>query len=181
MSEKTTEKPRTFNPKLAFYHATARGTGSVASFELLPAQGDAAGAIRLKLARQSAAAERGGAQSVAARFDWENAIVVKLSFSDLCQMLQVLRGASESVADGKGLFHASPRAQTIIRFRHQTAPASGYALEVYRKTLASGEESRASILFSETEAIGLCETIAGSMALVSFGVPCGGARDDVAA
>lgn len=180
-TEKTTDKARTFSPKLAFYHATARGTGSVASFELLPAQGDAAGSIHLKLARQSAVADRSGAQPTAARFDWENALVVKLSFSDLCQMLLVLRGVCESVADGKGLYHASARAQTMIRFRHQASPVSGYSLDVSRKTLATGDESRANILFSEAEAIGLCETIAGSMALVSFGVPCRSVRDDVAA
>lgn len=158
-------------PRLALYHATGRGTGSAATFEVVPATAGDGGAIRLKLARQATVGNRQGPTPSYSRFDWEHALVVKLGFADLCAFLQVFRGERESLADGRGLLHVSARAQTSIRLSHRVEPAPGYSLEVYRKTLASGEESRAAILLTDSEAVGLCEAIAGSMAVICFGVP----------
>ena len=85
---------RAYRPKLALYHPNARGTGSAVRLELLPATDDAEGCIMLTIAGQSAVGDRRAPTPTYARFDWENKIVVKLGFTDLCQMLQVFRGAA---------------------------------------------------------------------------------------
>lgn len=161
----------TYRPKLTFYHANPKGTGGAVALDLHPAHDDVDGSIMMRIANQMTIGNRLGPNPVFPRFDWENAISVKLGFDDLCQFLQVFRGECESAGDGRGLIHVTARATTNIKLRHLVDPVTGYSLEVYRTMRSNGEESRAHILLSPTEAIGLCESIAGSMSVISFGIP----------
>ena len=86
-------------------------------------------------------------------------------------MLQVFRGECESINGDHGLYHRTAKATTKIRLRHLVDPVSGYSLELYKTPAGGGEESRAHLLLSSAEALGLCESIAGAMYLVSFGIP----------
>lgn len=160
-----------YRPKLTLYHANPRGTGGAVSMDLHPAHGSKEGCIMMRIANQMTVGDRRGPNPTYPRFDWENAIAVKLGFDDLCQFLQVFRGECEAVGDGKGLIHATAKATTSIRLRHMIEPVTGYSLEVYRSPRSGGEESRAHILFTNREAVGICESIAGSMSVISFGIP----------
>ena len=170
-NNKTMPPPGTYRPKLAFYHASPKGTGCAATLELHPAHDDVDGSIWLCAANQMTIGNRMGPNPTFPRFDWENRICVKLDFSDLCAMLQVLRGECESVNGDHGLYHRTAKAATKIQLRHQVDPVSGYSLELYRTPAGGGEESHAHLLLSSAEALGLCESIAGAMYLVSFGIP----------
>ena len=167
----TTPPPGTYRPKLAFYHATPKGTGCAATLELHPAHDDTDGCIMMTVANQMTIGNRMGPNPKFPRFDWENKICVKLDFNDLCAMLQVLRGECESINDDHGLYHRTAKAATKIQLRHQVDPVSGYSLELYKTPAGGGEESHAHLLLSSAEALGLCESIAGAMYLVSFGIP----------
>ena len=94
-----TAQPRNFRPKLSFYHANGKGTGSAAKFEVVPAGGDRDGAVFLTLALQksvaSGSSDQGNRQH--ATFDWTNRVTVKLNCGDLCQMLLVLKGQGHNV------------------------------------------------------------------------------------
>ena len=96
---------RTYRPRLSFYHANGKGTGSAARFEVVPACGDRDGAIFLTLAVQKSVATGSASQGDRqhATFDWQNRVTVKLNFGDLCQMLLVFRGQAATIAEGKGL------------------------------------------------------------------------------
>ena len=161
----------TYRPKLAFYHANAKGTGCAATLELHPAHDSVDGSIMLCVANQMTVGNRMGPNPTFPRFDWENRICVKLDFNDLCAMLQVFRGECETLNGDHGLFHRTARASTKIQLRHLVEPVSGYSLELYRTPAGGRDEVRAHLLFSPAEALGLCEAIAGSMALVAFGIP----------
>ena len=169
-----------FRPKLAFYHPTAKGTGSAATWALHPAHDDTDGSIWLRIANQMTVGNRMGPNPTFPRFDWENAINVKLDFGDLCAFLQVFRGECESINDGHGLVHRSPAGQTNIRLRHLVEPTPGYSLEIYKTPAGGGEESRARLLLGTAESLGLCESIAGAMYLISFGIPMLVAHDTTA-
>jgi hypothetical protein len=56
-------------------------------------------------------------------------------------------------------------------FKHMIEPVQGYSLDVYRSAIRGEGEWRAHILLSDWEALGLAETLSGSMTYVSFGVP----------
>ena len=168
---KTTTPPGTYRPKLAFFHATPRGTGCGVTMELHPAHDDTDGCIMMTAMNQMTVGNRMGPNPTFARFDWENRICVKLDFNDLCAMLQVLRGECESINGDHGLYHRNAKASTKIQLRHQVDPVSGYSLELYRTPAGGGEESHAHLLLNSAEALGLCEAIAGAMYLVSFGIP----------
>ena len=170
-NNKTMPPPGTYRPKLAFFHANPRGTGCGATLELYPAHDDIDGFIMLRVMNQMTVGNRQGPNPTFARFDWENRICVKLDFNDLCAMLQVLRGECETINGDHGLYHRTARASTKIQLRHQVDPVSGYSLELYRTPAGGGEESHAHLLLSPAEALGLCESIAGAMYLVSFGIP----------
>jgi len=165
---------RDYRPRLAFYHANGKGTGSAAKFEVVPAVGDRDGAIFLTLAQQKSVAagslDQGNRQH--ATFDWANRITVKLNFSDLCQMLLVLKGQAQTIAEGKGLYHDSRATTTLINVTRQTEPHSGWALEVSRRGKNVAEAvSRARIVFGAAEVFGLGTVLEQSLSLLAFGIP----------
>ena len=160
-----------YRPKLTFYHPNGKGSGSAVEMELHPAHDRTSGSIMLRMANQMTVGDRRGPNPTFPRFDWENAISVKLDFTDLCKILQVFRGECEAIDEGRGLYHRSPRASTRIALRHLIEPTPGYSFELYRTQSVGDEENRARILFNPAEALGLCESIAGALYLVSFGIP----------
>lgn len=169
---KTTEKR--WRPTAAFYHPNGKGTGSALKLELQPAVGQSEGCIMMRVANQLTVGNRQGPNPVFPRFDWENSIVVKLNFDDLCKILQVLRGECESIEDGKGLYHRSSKAKTRICFHHVVEVVSGYSLEIYRTVFEGEQEQRVHFMLNPAESLGICEAIAGSMSVICFGVPSTG-------
>lgn len=165
------ESPRQYRPSLRFYHANTKGTGCALQLDLHPAHDRVDGCIMARIANQMTIGDLRGPTPTYPRFDWENSITVKLDFTDLSKILQVLRGECESLEDGKGLYHRSPRANTRISLRHHVEPTQGYSFDVYRTPLSGEGETRAHIMLAPYEALGLMESIAGSMSVVSFGIP----------
>lgn len=166
----TAETPRTYRPKLRFFHPNAKGTGCAVEMNLHPAHDLVDGSIMVRVANQMTVGDRMAAIPTFPRFDWENPVCVKLDFSDLCKILQVFRGECESLENDQGLVHRSPSGMTRIVLRHLVDPVAGYSFEIYR-TPPQGEEMRTHIFFRPWEALGLCEAIAGSMSVISFGIP----------
>ncbi len=151
-------------------HPNARGTGSAVRLALYPAHERTAGHIMLELARQKTTASANGATPVFATFDWENPIVAKLGLSELSQMIMVFRGMQESIEDGKGIFHRSATANSIIKFSHMIEPRPCYALEISRKPF-DGELESVTFAIRPEEAVWLCAAIEASMGILVFGVP----------
>lgn len=160
-----------YRPDLRIYHASAKGNGCALKMNLHPAHDDSDGCIMAVFANQMSVGDRRLPEPTYSRFDWENAVVVKLDFNDLCKMLQVLRGECESIEDGKGLYHVSAKANTVINLRHMIEPVSGYMFEVSRTMNDGSAPRRAHILLANHEALGIAEAIAGSLAIISFGIP----------
>ena len=160
-----------YRPSLTFYHPNGKGTGCAVELNLHPAHDSTDGSIMMRVANQLTIGDRRGPNPTFPRFDWENTICVKLGFLDLCQFLQVLRGECETINGDHGLYHRTAKATTKIQLRHLVDPVSGYSLELYKTPAGGGEESHAHLLLSPAEALGLCESIAGAMYLVSFGIP----------
>lgn len=167
---KETGKPGLYRPALKLYHPNAKGTGSAIEIKLHPAHDDVDGSIMLRIANQCFVGDRNAPTPTFSRFDWENAICVKLDFMDLCKILQVFRGECESIDDGNGLFHITAKASTKINLRHETEPASSYTLFISRAA-RDGDSVRAHMTFSACEALGLCEAITKSMSVIAFGIP----------
>ena len=170
MNTNNNNNTATRRPRLSYYHANARGTGAAVNFELHPATPEAEGHVLLEIAAQKPLTETANGASIYPSFGWREKIAVRLCMPDLCELLQVLRGYCESIADGRGLFHRTTKANIKIAFWHMIDPVSGYVLDVYTKP-HDGEERHASIVFSPSEAVGLCCAIEMSMGLVAFGVP----------
>lgn len=165
---------RTYRPRLSFYHANGKGSGSAVRFEVVPASGDRDGVVFLTLAPQKSVAtgsvEQGNRQY--ATFDWQNRITVKLNFSDLCQLLSVFKGQAATIADGKGLYHDSRNTTTLINLTRQSEPYTGLALEVSRRGKAESEQAlRVRIVFNNTEAFGLGTVLEQILSLLAFGIP----------
>jgi len=164
---------RTYRPRLSFYHANSKGTGSAALFEAVPASSHRDGAVYLTLAQQKSVAgldDQGKRQF--ASFDWQNRVIVKLNFNDLCQMLLVFHGETASLAEGKGLYHDSRNMTTIINLNRQTEPFAGVALDVSRKGKGTEDQSvRVRIIFKDAEAFGLGTVLEQILGLIAFGIP----------
>ena len=159
---------REYRPQLHIFHANGRGTGCAVKMELHPAHDDVDGSIMMSLANQKSVAST----RTFATFDWERKITVKLDFSDICQMLSVLRGRVESIGDGKGLYHTSPTGSTKIVLRHIVEPRPAYSLEVYRDSRGRPEDQiSAHIAFNDAEADGIALALENSIGIICFGIP----------
>ncbi len=169
------EEPAVYNyrPQLSFYHANSKGSGSAARFEVVPASGNRDGVIFLTLAQQKSIAgkdDQGNRQF--ATFDWQNRVTVKLNFSDLCQMLLVFNGQATAILGGKGLYHDSGKATTIINLTRQTESFAGLALDVSRREKnESDSANRIRIVFNDAEAFGVGVVIEQSLGVIAFGIP----------
>lgn len=165
-------------PTLALYHANGKGTGSAMKLQLYPARvGDLdSGAIYATIASQSSLGDRRSTPPVYPRFDWDNALKVKLDFDDLAKILQVLRGETESINDGKGLLHCYSDKWQRIGFRHVIEPLAGYSMEVMEaadKDEHTHMDRRIHFFLSNAEALGLSLAIEHSFAAITFGVANG--------
>jgi len=165
---------RAYRPQLSFYHANGKGTGSAARFELVSASGERDGVIYMTLASQKSVASgsvvSGNRQY--ATFDWQNRVTVKLNFNDLCQMLQIFRGVSTTIAEGKGLYHNSGNSTTIINLNRQVEPYAGLALDVSRRSRAESDSVvRVRIVFNDAEAFGVGAVLEQSLGIIAFGIP----------
>ena len=156
---------------LAFYHPNGTASGSAVRFELKPAIGNREGCFFMEMARQKTASGRNGDGSKqAATFDWSSKLTVKLGITDVCSMLLVLRGKQEETGNGKGLFHDTADASTVIRLRHG-GELQGYALEVSRKAKqANAEPVRMRLVLTEGEALALMLVFEQAMLLLVYGL-----------
>ena len=158
-------------PRLEFYHPNAKGTGCAMAMALHPADYTKNGFISVSIANQMTVGNPTGDDPTYPTFDWENSVDVVLDFNDLCVILQVLRGETESICSGHGIFHKCKECCQRIQLCHLIDPVCGYSFEVFEKQANGGEEKRVYILLSPAESLGLYEAIHGSMYLIAFGRP----------
>ncbi len=157
-------------PTWTMYKPNGKGTGSALRLELHPAHDQTNGSIFATLAPQKTCGTRTAEEITYPTFDWEKTIAIKFDIMDLTQILQVLRGCTESLADGKGLFHRSSTANAVIKFEHRIEPVPCYVLDVSRKPF-DGDVERIWFMLRPTEAFALSEVIANALLYVAFGIP----------
>lgn len=165
-----TPASKSYPGTLAFYHPNMNGNGSAVQFELKPAIGNRDGWFFMVLAPQKTPPTRNpdGARQ-AATFDWANRMNVKLGINDICSMLLVLRGRIEQINSGKGLFHDTPEASTVIHLR-RGKDLPGCGLEVSRKAKQEqAEPVRMRLMLTEAEALGLALVFEQAMFLLVYG------------
>lgn len=154
------------------YHPNGKGTGSAVKMELRPAHGDVEGGILATLAPQKAAGTVVEGVHFYPTFDWEKAVTVRLGLEEITQLVMVLRGVNESVADGKGFFHRSETANAVIKFEHRIEPVPGYMLDISRRPIGSEDMQKMFFFFRPVEATALGLALEGAMVQVVFGHPC---------
>lgn len=164
MNEEATNETRT-----TICHPAPSGKGSAIRFTLRPANGNVSGCVMFEIAKQKTLASLSGETPTSATFDWDNAITMKLCVGDLAQMLMVFRGYQESIEDGKGIFHRSATANSIIKFSHMIEPRPGYLFSVSKKPF-DGELTDAFFVFRPEEAFWFSTALEGAMPALVFGV-----------
>ena len=158
-------------PHLEFYHPNAKGTGCAMSMSLRPADIISGGYIAVSIANQMTVGDPTGDNPTYPTFDWENGVYIVLDFNDLCVILQVLRGETESICEGRGILHKYKTCHRKIQLRHLIDPVCGYLFEVVEASANGGEDKRMRMLLSPAESLGIYESIKGSMCLIAFGSP----------
>ena len=170
VKETNAASPFVRRTRKVFYHPNGKGTGSALQLELHPAHEDTEGSVFLTMAPQRTVGKRMEDDTVHPTFDWRNAVCLKLDLMDLAQILQVLRGVQESLADGKGLFHRSANGSAVIKFEHRIEPIPGYMLDVSKKPLI-GDVSRVCFFFRPAEAFACALMLEHALVYVAFGIP----------
>ena len=159
------------SPCLRFYHPNGKGTGCAMVMKLHPADTTGGGYIVVSFANQMTVGNMNCDNPTYPKFDWENSVDVVLDFNDLCAILQVLRGETESVCEGRGIFRKYKECCQNIRLSHLVDPVCGYLFEVVEASANGGGDRRMRMLLSPAESLGIYESIEGSMCLIAFGSP----------
>lgn len=146
----------TSKPTLTIRHPNGNGTGTALRLAICPATSESEGGLTLELASQSSVTPT--------EFKWSDAIKVRLSFDDICEILNVLRGYCESIQDGKGLYLKNGDGRLVVRLEHTIMPMPGYLL-----TICTVDVRKISIHITATEAIGIEAAISASMGRIAFG------------
>lgn len=155
--------------KWTIAHPNPRGTGSALRLCLFPADETAQGHVSATFGKQTTCGEVYAGGWNPPEFDWLDAVTVKLRSEELAEILRVLRGEQESIADGKGIFHRTAKANAVIKFSHVIEPCPGYLFSVSQKPL-DGDLSEAFIVLRPNEALMLSCVIEHIFASIIFGV-----------
>lgn len=161
----------TYAPRLTFYRANSKGTGTAAQFELrFNREGEQRyNCIFLEMAHQKTAAEQDNTQRKAATFDWANKVTSKLDFLDVAELLMVLQGEKEQAGSGKGgIYHASSGANTLISLT-RSSEAPGFYLGLSKKNATGEQIFKGGILLSEAEAVGVRCVFQSALFFMAFG------------
>lgn len=86
---------------------------------------------------------------------WEHGITVPLGAVALAQILEVFRGHTESIADGKGIYMRNAEGSTVLRLAHTVEPLPGYLFDVLSVDAATGHEKRVQVRVRPDEAFAL--------------------------
>jgi len=127
------ENKHTYEGRLAFFHPTTGGKGSALRFDFRPARRDREGYFFAEMAPQKSLPQRQGGTLKAATFDWDNKLIVKLGFTDICAMQAVLEGLTLSAGGERGLYHQAATASSVITFKKAPDNNSGFVFEISRK------------------------------------------------
>lgn len=145
-------------PTLRFYKPNGRGTGSAIEFKFYPATENGEGEIFVRIARQVA-------NNDPMWFDFDKASGFKLRFEDVCRVLQVIRGETESVNDygGKPITDAFGKE---FHFRHCVESVCFYEFRI--KSDQTGYDVKFEM--NNAQALGLCVVLEDCLPKMAFGV-----------
>lgn len=143
-------------PTLAYYRPTAKGTGVAIRIQA-PSNGnseDTPPAAFFEMARQKTPFGRGpDGGRIAATFDWESKLTVRLDSNELFALLAVIERRIEAVGpEGAGLHHRHGERTTIIQFA-ASRERGGYQFQLSRSQ-GGDRNDRLAITLSEPEACG---------------------------
>ena len=142
-------------------HPNAKGTGSALRARLIVGGMPEYRGLLIGVAPQKTV---DGRQSA---FDFGNPNCAYLGFVEVAQFLQVLRGETESIADGKGIWFDHGDEKVIVKFEHRVEPMCGYMLRVIEK--CGSVETAEQFWFTPAEALGFCEALSVSFREIAFG------------
>ena len=142
-------------------HPNAKGTGSALRARLIIGGMPENRGVLIGIAPQKTV---DGRQSA---FDFGNPHCAFLGFVEVAQFLQVLRGETESIAEGKGIWCDYGDERVIVKFEHRIETLCGYLLRVFerRGTVETAEQ----FWFTPAEALGFCEALSVAFREIAFG------------
>lgn len=100
-------------------------------------------------------------QSMSNDIEYEEPIEAFLHNEDLSLILMVLNGYTESIYDGKGLYHYSKRDITWINIRHILEPYNSYELRIVKSRNDGSLHREGRIILQMQDAVSLSYGIQG--------------------
>lgn len=141
-------------------HPNARGTGAALCMELIPAEKARPGSLHFTLAPQ---------KTQPMGFGWgRESLEMYLSPVEAAELLMVLRGHTESIEDGKGIYWRDENASKVFSACHAIEPLPGYIISI-TEAEHGGDPRQTSIRLTPAEGIALEAAITGGMKEMMFG------------
>ena len=144
-----------------------KGTGGMVRFSLHPANAGTAGYILMEIAPQSTIGTRGEPSEYAEG----KKIPVMLGYDVIAKIIHVLRGNTESLDDGKGLFLRTDDASFILKMEHRIEPVPRYWMEVKRQKVGEHDMDAVSVCLTCMDATAMESVFSSALLYVTLGVP----------
>lgn len=156
------------SPKLTFYHANGRGTGSAIAFSIQPQTNEVDGRLVVTIANQVMQTAGDNNIPTFPRFDWENGATVEFNFTEVSEIICVLSGMQESIQDGQGLVIRT--AKHIARFNLSHHVDGCFLLQLTCREVDHEEEYPFKFKLTSVDGEGLRLALEHSMARLAFGI-----------
>ena len=157
-------------PGIRLYHANGRGTGCALRITARAASRHQDGALFLTFINQLTIGDR--EKGIPPKWDGDGRQSIRLDIVETGELLQVLRGELEQIADGRGIVHRQHTTKTTktLKFRHVVDPFAGYVLELYTHK-DEGADTAHRFVLNGAESLVLAEAIGGEVRAMAFGDP----------
>lgn len=152
-----------YNPRFSIYHPKSKGNGVAVRMEAQPPTPTKCGGLVVELAPQ-----KGKVNGGFDVWDWPHKMTVRLSPVEVAEVLSVLIGRQESIADGKGIFIRTIGKSAVFQFYHAISPVPCYCMNISVETEGEGRQTLA-IVLTPIEGLALENGLRGSMSKMMFG------------
>lgn len=148
---------------ITLFHANAKGTGSLLRVELTPAVDGEHGFVTVGIVPQDSSVDY-------PTYDIVKELSIDLDPVECTQMIEVLRGVTESIEDGRGIFKREEGGGVVLEMSHVIDPVPGFHVVIKRRASVDTPEERLKFRLTTTEGWMLSIALERAVPAIAFGI-----------
>lgn len=148
---------------ITLFHPNSKGTGSLLRVELTPAVDGEHGFVTVGIIPQDSSVDY-------STYDIVKELSIDLGPVECTKMIEVLRGVTESIEEGKGIIKREEGGAVVLEMSHVIDPVPGYNIVIKRRASVDAPVERQKFRLTTTEGWMLSIALERAVPAVAFGI-----------